>query len=288
MLAALASAAGVYFTGRSLEATRTQTAIAEQGQLTDRFTKAVDQLDRTGTDHLQARLGAIYALERLARDSPRDQPTVVEVLSAFIRTTTPRPTPADAPPSAATCPAQALAPDIQAAFTVLGRRDTTHDRTARTDLHNTCLTHANLHRVNLHRANLQRAVLNADLSGADLRGADLTDADLTGAVLTNADLTDTDLFAADLTGAYLGDANLGNGHLRGAHLSGVDLTGANLGGADLTGVDLTGANLTEADLSGADLTGANLTGANLTEAHHDENTIVIDVVTDKDTKSAWW
>jgi hypothetical protein len=56
--------------------------VAEQGQLTERYTKAIEQL---GSDKLDVRLGGIYALERIAADSERDHPTVVEVLSAFVR-----------------------------------------------------------------------------------------------------------------------------------------------------------------------------------------------------------
>jgi ABC-type Fe3+ transport system permease subunit len=51
---------GAYFTWRQLGVTR-------EGQITDRYTKAVDQL---GSDHLDVRVGGIYALERIARDSP--------------------------------------------------------------------------------------------------------------------------------------------------------------------------------------------------------------------------
>ena len=50
--------------------------------MTDRFTKAIEQL---GSDKLDVRIGGIYALERIARDSAKDHPTVMEVLTAFIR-----------------------------------------------------------------------------------------------------------------------------------------------------------------------------------------------------------
>ena len=50
--------------------------------MTDRYTKAIEQL---GSDKLDVRIGGIYALERIARDSARDHPTVMEVLTAFIR-----------------------------------------------------------------------------------------------------------------------------------------------------------------------------------------------------------
>jgi Pentapeptide repeats (8 copies) len=72
-------------------------------------------------DTCKIRLGGIYALERIARDSPRDQPTVVEVLSAFIRTPT--------------C-------------------------LAWTDLAEVNLSGANLARANLHKANLSGADLS--------------------------------------------------------------------------------------------------------------------------------
>lgn len=209
MIAALATAAGVYFTGRSMEAIRTQNAVAEQGQLTDRFTKAVDQLDRAGADHLQARLGGIYALERLARDSPRDQPTVVEALSAFIRSTTPRPRSATVPGGYDPCPDHHQGPrtDVQAALTVLGRRNTRHDGSSRIDLRSTCLPGADLHAGDFIGADLTHANLyNADLTRTNLVRANLTDADLFNANLTRADLTGADLTRAYLIGTDLTDA----------------------------------------------------------------------------------
>ncbi|QUY45631.1 hypothetical protein [Acaryochloris marina] len=66
---------GAYFTWQRLEVSR-------EDQITDRYTKAIDQL---GSEHLEVRLGGIYALERLAKDSPKDQETVMEVLTAFVR-----------------------------------------------------------------------------------------------------------------------------------------------------------------------------------------------------------
>lgn len=203
MIAALATAAGVYFTGRSMEAVRTQNAVAEQGQLTDRFTKAVDQLDRAGGDHLQARLGGIYALERLARDSPRDQPTVIEALSAFIRSTTPRPRSASVPGAYDACP-DGTKTDVQAALTVLGRRNSHHDGASRIDLRSTCLPGADLHAADFTAADLTHANLyRADLTRANLARANLTDADLLSADLTRANLT-----GADLTRTYLVGTNL--------------------------------------------------------------------------------
>src|SRR5215203_5590229 len=56
---------------------------AEQGQITERFTRAIDQL---GSEKLEIRLGGIYALERIAKDSSeKDYSTVMEVLTAYVR-----------------------------------------------------------------------------------------------------------------------------------------------------------------------------------------------------------
>ncbi|WP_433367700.1 hypothetical protein [Streptosporangium sp. CA-115845] len=53
------TAFGLVYTARTLEAT-------QEAQITDRYTKAVEQLGNRGS--LDARIGAIYALERLASD----------------------------------------------------------------------------------------------------------------------------------------------------------------------------------------------------------------------------
>ena len=228
---------------RTVELTLRTVQLTEQGQVTDRYTKAIEQL---GSDKLDVRIGAVYALERIARDSPTDHPTVMEVLSAFIREHSRERWPPPAADESGTHPVLQTRPDVQAAITVIGRRDTKRDRD----------------RVDLTDANLPFA----DLTGAELFYADLTGADLARAKLPLARLTLADLTNADLSEANLSEANLTDAKLTGADLTGADLTDADLTRARLTGVDLTGAHLTGADLTGADLTGADLTGADLTGA----------------------
>lgn len=113
------------------------------------------------------------------------------------------------------------ATDVQAAFTVLGRREVAHERDIGA-----------------------RAVL--DLSETDLRRTLLHTADLSWAVFTRADLSWTGLGGATLARAVF---------------TGADLTGANLTHADLTGADLTHTHLIAADLTGANLTETKLRGA---------------------------
>jgi len=72
------------------------------------------------SDTVDGRLGGLYALELLATDSPADQRTVVEVLSAFVREHAhlPTPDPARTPPRRVPAPPTT---DVQTALTILGR-----------------------------------------------------------------------------------------------------------------------------------------------------------------------
>ena len=227
--------------------------LTEQGQVTDRYTKAIEQL---GSKTIDVSIGGVYALERIARDSPKDHPTVMEVLAACIREHSPEQWPKLSKEHGAELPERTTRPDIQAALTVIGRRDTTHDQQ---------LT-INLAGANLTRATLAGNLTHAIFAGADLTHADLGDADLTQADLTGADLTGAYLTVTTLTGAYLTGATLTRATFTRVDLTGAHLRRANLGGATLTHVDLTGADLTGADLTDADLTDATLSDATLTRA----------------------
>jgi hypothetical protein len=181
---------GAYFTWRQLSVTR-------EGQLTERFTRAVDQL---GSDHVDVRLGGIYALERIARDSDIDRATIGEVLTAYVRGHAPWPPaqkgqlPADTPVDDVPW-LQQRAPDVQAAVTVLGRGGFAAAMETRP---------LDLSRVDLRRADLRRADLsNAQLQRSNLSGARLSDANLSGAQLPRAYLLQAGLHGANLDGASL-------------------------------------------------------------------------------------
>jgi hypothetical protein len=63
-------------------ASRNQLKLSEQGQVTDRYTRAVEQL---GHEKAPVRLGALYSLEHLAQDNPEYRQTVVDVFCAYLR-----------------------------------------------------------------------------------------------------------------------------------------------------------------------------------------------------------
>lgn len=248
---------------KELELARDNARVTEQAQITNRFLAAIEKL---GSAHIPVRLGAIYALERIAKNSQTDHSTIVEVLTAFVRENAPvnplgeNKKIQDVKLSATfdieqqktenSELAQKLSADIQAALTVLGRRDATQDTIN--------------YRLDLSNADIPGASLNlANLSGTLLKGANLQSADFLQANLQGAFLS-----LANLHGAFLMGANLQGTVFRGANLQGAFLVGANLLGADLSGANLQGAFLMGANLLGANLKGANLLGADLSEAEN--------------------
>jgi Pentapeptide repeats (8 copies) len=268
-LAGLVLAAGAYYTGRTF-------ALNREGQITERFTRAVEQL---ADEKLDIRLGGIYALERIARDSETHYEPVMEVLTAFLReharwhpeTAALEPVSAGEEPrdSQQAPETPELRVDFQATATVLERRDRSHERPhyvldlRGVDLHGAWLPDAHLEEVNLSGANLSRAYLLE----ADLRATNLTGTNLSRAYLLRANLSAADLSAADLSWADLAGATFFVTKLIAANLFRADLTGAKLGG------DLFAARLFEARLSGADLSGAvRLTNEQLAGAITDEET----------------
>ncbi|MFG3700215.1 pentapeptide repeat-containing protein [Micromonospora sp. NPDC047620] len=151
------------------------------------------------------------------RDSPEDEPTIIEVLCAFIRTNAPTPAKAAKPSEIPAAPE-----DVRAAVTVLGRRPhPEQDQNRRLDFTGTQLS---LSGISLSRANLSGAALvEAHLVSANLSGADLS-----RALLSRADLSWTDLRGANLRGANLNDARLDHARLDGADLNRTDLIAVDL------------------------------------------------------------
>jgi uncharacterized protein YjbI with pentapeptide repeats len=265
--AAFALLAGAITTWRQLQATlernREELRLGREGQVTERFTRAIDQL---GNVTLDVRLGGIYALERIAKDSSRDHGPIVEVLTAFVRERG-RWRGDQLPDKGGQSPKTPA--DIQAILTVLGRRVIHSEwQEPRLDLSQTDLRWADLNNVRMEKALLIKARLEgADLTEAHLDEADLTEAHLEGAVLTRAHLKDVALSGANLTKANLIGAHLNGAALNGANLEGASLFAAHLEQAALTGANLKAALLNGTYLEGAALTEANLEGANLIEAH---------------------
>ncbi|MFE9609089.1 pentapeptide repeat-containing protein [Streptomyces sp. NPDC006012] len=261
VLPGLAAVAALVFTWVSVAQVSDELAISEQGQIADRYDTAVENLVDASVD---VRRGAIYSMQSIMTDSPRTQPSVIDMLSKYVRDRATK-----------NLKTTEKSPDIQAALYALGNRNPAQDGKAVIDLRGACLKEAKLEGMNLADADLRGTVLSgANAEKAILSGANLEQAVLTGADLTGADLSHAEVSKADLKTAVLADAALKNAllvqadlrdaDLRGANLSGADLSDTNLNGAGLTGANLSGGDLSDTNLNGADLSGADLEGAHLT------------------------
>jgi hypothetical protein len=170
--------AGLYYTWRNVQ-------VLQEGQITERFTRAIEHL---GSDKLQVRLGGLYALGRIARDSKVDQPFISCVICAYVREHArweENPAP-HKPPH-----------DIQAALIILGRQTWARDPIRPW----------------------------FDLSGTDLRGVDLCWAHLPDANFTGSHLEGARLVDAHLERAYFTNAHVQGADFTGAHLDNADLDG---------------------------------------------------------------
>jgi hypothetical protein len=198
VLAGLAVIAGSVMAALSLILTQ---RVQWRAQVTERFTRAIDQL---GSEKLDVRIGAVYALEQIARDSAELHWPIMEVLTAYLREHARAG--ADVEKSADT--EKRLPADHQAIATVIGRRRCERDPAGqRLDLHG-----AGLPGVDWREAQLEGAYLEgANLKGANLHGANLKEVDLRGAQMEGADL-----FKAHLEGTALARTQLKRADLRGA------------------------------------------------------------------------
>lgn len=218
--------------------------LAQEGQTTDRFTRAVDQLgakDKDGKPVFEVRLGAIYALEGIANEPPHKYYSqIIEILTAyvkmnsrfreenvnidyihdfekFVNSKT------------------KVNPDIKAIMDVIKRRKFYLEEGESGGLE---LRETYLRQINLKNAHLEGAfLLHTDLIGAyvedaHLEGAYLNDAYLNWAYLNNVNLEDAHLESAHLEKTVFKNVNLKKAHFKSTFLGGAYLVGANLRGAE--------------------------------------------------------
>lgn len=221
----------LWFTWRRDQANREKLQLDRDANYTTRYTEAISQL---GSDQLAIRIGGVYALERIAKDSQRDHDVVIQVLAAYIRRDSMK---RDVNGGAHRWSSvlewtKTRGEDVSAAITVV--------------------------------SNLAKdARIYVDLRGVDLREMDLS----------SMDLRHTKLMFADLSGSDLSDADLSGVPLDRAKLHDVRLTRAKLFATSMVGVDATHATFVRADLSDANLTSAQLSLSNFSKAILDAATL---------------
>ncbi|MFC8385024.1 pentapeptide repeat-containing protein [Nocardia sp. NPDC057272] len=154
--------------------------------------------------------------------------------------------------------------DVQAALTVLGRRNVDHDADALPNLNGTCLADARLTGYFAGAAFDGAKMPGAHFDGTDLKCATFGHTELATATFWARDLRWADFSSADATGVEFNSSDHRGAIMRGANLTSAVLDKAILLLADLTGADLYGADLTDALLhlqtTEGELGRANLTG----------------------------
>jgi len=238
-----------YVGWRRVRAAERQVDALSEGQVTDRFTRAVEQLgasDEEGDPKLEIRLGAIYALERIARDSSKDHWVVMELLCAYLRQNSSVPIEDLEEFETPGLPARI---DIQAAATVIGRRNTLFDPRLGEGL------------------DLERLILEyGELSNADFSYALFFEAVLESATLRNSRFVRSRMQFSHLGGCFAEGADFRSANLQNAFFHGATVEGACFVGANMRRAYLSNAKAAEADFQDADLQGADLKGTDLSES----------------------
>jgi hypothetical protein len=255
---------GAYATWRQLRVSQDGLRATQEGYVTDRFSRAVDQL---GSEKLEVRIGGLHALWRIAEQSARDREAIISIQAAFLRTRLrwPPPDGAQAPgvdvPINDVAPLETRAADAQVALTALGvlcrHREQSWVNLSATDLRRADCDGLWLPEVNFDRACMEAAGLyRANLTQASLVSVNLRHADCKTAILRRARCVLADLRGARLVETDLRDADFTEADLREAKLRKADANGAVFRRADLRLADVRGTDLRTADLAQARLTGA--------------------------------
>jgi hypothetical protein len=236
---------GLYFTATGLKNSSSTLELSRQGQITERYTKGVQQL--SAKDQPDVVIGGIYTLGRIPKESPTDHWSIMEVLTAYVRRAAPvdrQVLECNITESPEDVLSVAVRPNVQAVMHVLRQRNV--------ELEKDMAEKLNLEFSDLARVNLRGATLNAALFDSSiLKGGSLDDnASLKGASFQYANLAYTSFAGAKLQTAVFAYAKC----LRGTDFTGADLTGADFRGSNfLVDTNFTNAVMNDADFSNLDL-----------------------------------
>ncbi|MGC1496489.1 MAG: pentapeptide repeat-containing protein [Sulfitobacter sp.] len=183
-----------------------QVNVAEQGMITDRINKAVEGLgaeklvknksSETTEPNLEVRIGAIYALERIARDSPRDHIPISQIFCAYIRHNN-------------ASLGQKTRADVQIAVDVISRRS--------------------LEMLNYERDhNYQLDLSGCQFRGMTINSAIFENADFSETVWAGCSLSNSNFTNAKLENCHFIESKIEDSIFHGAEMSGFKIEGCTL------------------------------------------------------------
>ncbi len=243
--------------------TRQQNRTDEERLVTEQISRAVEQIGayKQGVDeksyepNIEVRLGGLYSLQRIMKDSPRDEITIARNFSAYVRENVNK----NKVKKKNVQPRE----DVQTALEIINQFNKVRREHERREIH------TDLSRVDFNGY----SIAHIDFSGFILRDIVFSDEKLfntnfSKAYLRNADFSKTkNLMEVDFSNATLYNANLSGAILFKINVSGATLYHANLSKATLHDVDLSNRRLFKVDLSGATLLNVNLSEANLQDTN---------------------
>lgn len=264
------------------------------------------QVVEQSVPNLEVRIGAIYALERIARLNLSEHIQIMEILTAYIRENAPAKDALEFPEAPewfegknekgerwselnhtwSIMHHEALSnvkprADIQAALVVIGRRTEKQKRFEHGDwkfadqfdpaTQSVLATEAGKFDSVRMLPGIERNQKDAQLHSQkayrlDLRATDLTGADMRHSDFTNALFDDAKLRGVNLSDSTLHWADFERADLRGANFENARMQGGGLKDARFAGANLYGAQLQRANLVRAQLQGQQLPEAQLQEA----------------------
>ncbi|MFG2524581.1 pentapeptide repeat-containing protein [Streptomyces sp. NPDC048527] len=237
--------------GHTREQDREQVRLALDTQVTGLYVEAVKLL---GSQNSTERLGGIYALERIMRDSAKDHQTIIEGLAGFVRVEARF----IAEPETDAGERRRPGDVVQAAIHVLGRRPDRPEafriNLRGVDLRGAVLTGCRLDRVDFTGARFE----GAELEGVSMKAAILEYSNFSGARLREVDFFDATLIYSNFTGAVTRGVDL-----RQVKLSDVIFENAVLVYANLSGSKIFGARFNNAEMKHAKLELRQLDSINL-------------------------
>jgi uncharacterized protein YjbI with pentapeptide repeats len=286
-------------TQENLKVAQENLKVSQESQITERFTRAVEQLgaiDQLGNPAIEIRLGGIYALERISNESKKDYWPIMEILTAYVRKNSRvenQPNEIFLATGSMSMDIQAnesiqnkvpevniLSLDIEAVLTVLGRRKYRYmdEKSKRLNLMNTSfkwltLSDAHFEVIDFSNARFEGAVLTsphfkwAELSCARFEHGFLIKAHFEHAILFATRFEKVNFIDAYFEGARLEETHFEGSDLEDVHFERVDITEAHFKGASMITTHFEEANLTWVHFEGASLIYAHFEGANLKGVH---------------------
>ncbi len=292
ILGGVAVAGSLYYTWRRVTVAEKELKITQKSQITERFTRAVDQLgagEHGAYKKLEIRLGGIYALEGIANESDEYYSQIIEILTAYVRFNSTfreleyKNVDFEELSNRAYLDLYTRltdSPEIQAIITVIIRRqkflgagEFNGLEFQKTYLQAANFTGTTTNRMYTYRSDNREVHLEgaffyrADLIGADFTSARLEGANFDHSYVTRAYFINCHLERAKLTNAHIERVSFENAKCKGAYFDGSELKGAIFVGANLKGARFHLATLTYAMFDKANLEDAMFPGAHLENAN---------------------